>query len=163
MEFLQIYLPRRVPSNLDLVLNAAGAGWGRCWRRCWSGWAPSTAGAGFGRAGLCPMRAARWCCWRCGRWRCCFRRRCRLAWARCWSGWRLRWPTCWTDTPFLEWLPLRETELQPLSPGGELLCVMLGLLVPCLLGYCVIRQMGRRAVFALWWVGVAADGACRRR
>ena len=24
MEFLQIYLPRRVPSNLDLVLNAAG-------------------------------------------------------------------------------------------------------------------------------------------
>src|SRR6218665_1181649 len=25
MEFLQIYLPRRVPSNLDLALNAAGA------------------------------------------------------------------------------------------------------------------------------------------
>ena len=25
MEFLQIYLPRRVPSNLDLLLNAAGA------------------------------------------------------------------------------------------------------------------------------------------
>ncbi len=25
MEFLQIYLPRRVPSNLDFVLNAAGA------------------------------------------------------------------------------------------------------------------------------------------
>ncbi|MFN7857671.1 MAG: VanZ family protein, partial [Acidovorax sp.] len=25
MEFLQIYLPRRVPSNMDLALNAAGA------------------------------------------------------------------------------------------------------------------------------------------
>ena len=58
------------------------------------------------------------------------------------------------DTPFLEWLPLRETELDPLSPSGELLCVTLGLLIPCLLGYCVIRQMGRRALFALAVVGV---------
>src|SRR5690606_3988465 len=52
------------------------------------------------------------------------------------------------DTPFLEWLPVRETALDPLSPGGELLCVMLGLLAPCLLGYCVIRSMGRRAMLA---------------
>jgi hypothetical protein len=51
-------------------------------------------------------------------------------------------------------LPLRETELDPLSPSGELLCVTLGLLIPCLLGYCVIRQMGRRALFALAVVGV---------
>ena len=59
------------------------------------------------------------------------------------------------DTPFLDWLPLREAALDPLSPSGELLCVTLGLLIPCLLGYCVIRQMGRRALFAL---GVVAVG-----
>ncbi len=39
------------------------------------------------------MRAARWCCWRCGRWRCCSRRPCRSGWGRCSSGWRRPWPT----------------------------------------------------------------------
>jgi hypothetical protein len=53
------------------------------------------------------------------------------------------------DTPFLGWLPVRDVPLEPLSPGGELLCVTLGLLIPCLLGYCVIRHVGRRALFAL--------------
>ena len=58
------------------------------------------------------------------------------------------------DTPFLEWLPVRETALDPLSPSGELLCVMLGLLAPCLLGYCVIRSVGRRALLAFMVVAV---------
>lgn len=52
------------------------------------------------------------------------------------------------DTPFLEWLPLREIELQPLVPAAELLCVALGAFIPCLLGYTVLRSLGRRAVFA---------------
>jgi VanZ family protein len=45
MEFLQIYLPRRVPSNLDLSLNAAARCWGPCWRRCWSAWGAAALGA----------------------------------------------------------------------------------------------------------------------
>jgi hypothetical protein len=53
------------------------------------------------------------------------------------------------DTPFLEWLPVRDVELQPLVPAAELLCVALGAFVPCLLGYTILRTMGRRAVFAL--------------
>ena len=62
------------------------------------------------------------------------------------------------DTPFLEWLPVRDIELQPLVPGAELVCVALGALVPCLLAYSVIRSPGRRAVFAVATVavGVAA-------
>ncbi|MDB5857930.1 MAG: putative rane protein [Ramlibacter sp.] len=52
------------------------------------------------------------------------------------------------DTPFLEWLPMREIELQPLVPAAELLCVALGAFIPCLLGYTVLRSPGRRAVFA---------------
>ena len=60
------------------------------------------------------------------------------------------------DTPFLEWLPIREVELQPLVPAAELLCVALGLCIPCLLAYTVLRTTGRRALFA---VGVAAVGA----
>jgi hypothetical protein len=58
------------------------------------------------------------------------------------------------DTPFLEWLPVREIELQPLVPGAELLCVALGALVPCLLGYSVLRTAGRRAAFVLIALGV---------
>jgi hypothetical protein len=53
-----------------------------------------------------------------------------------------------TDTPFLEWLPVRDVELQPLVPAAELMCVTLGALVPCLLGYTVIRSLGFRVAFA---------------
>jgi hypothetical protein len=53
------------------------------------------------------------------------------------------------DTPFLTWLPVRDIELQPLVPGAELLCVVLGLLIPCLLGCCIIRSAARRGLFAL--------------
>ncbi|HET8748082.1 MAG TPA: VanZ family protein [Ramlibacter sp.] len=58
------------------------------------------------------------------------------------------------DTPFLEWLPVRDVELQPLVPAAELLCVALGAFVPCLLGYTILRSTGRRAVFALLAIGV---------
>lgn len=58
------------------------------------------------------------------------------------------------DTPFLEWLPVREVELQPLVPAAELLCVALGAFVPCLLGYTILRSAGRRAVFAIVAIGL---------
>jgi VanZ family protein len=58
------------------------------------------------------------------------------------------------DTPFLAWLPVREVELQPLVPGVELVCVSLGVLIPCLLAYSVVRTAGRRVVFAGGIVGV---------
>jgi hypothetical protein len=58
-------------------------------------------------------------------------------------------------TPFLEWLPLRPVELQPLLPGGQLLCVLLGLLVPCLLGFSLIRRRLLRLKFVLLLLLVA--------
>lgn len=58
------------------------------------------------------------------------------------------------ETPFLEWLPVREIELQPLVPAAELLCVALGAFIPCLLGYTILRSVGRRAVFAVAAVAV---------
>jgi hypothetical protein len=60
------------------------------------------------------------------------------------------------DTPFLDWLPVREIELQPLLPSGELLCVVLGLLIPCLLGFYVIRPGWRRMLFVPTCLGVGA-------
>lgn len=58
-----------------------------------------------------------------------------------------------TGTPFLEWLPVRDVELQPLAQGAELLCVLLGLLIPCLLGFTVIRSLVRRLLFVPVLIG----------
>jgi hypothetical protein len=62
------------------------------------------------------------------------------------------------DTPFLQWLPVRDVELQPLLPVAEWLCVMLGLLIPGLLGFCIIREGSKRLWF-LGWVAVVGAGA----
>ena len=158
MEFLQIYLPQRVPSNLDLVLNAGGA----------------LAGALLA-ALLEPLGAIdRWSALR-QRW---FVPDARgaLVLLALWP-WALLFPSALPlglgqglehlegalielldGTPFLPWLPVRAAPLQALSPAGELLCVALGLLGPCLLAYTVVRHPGRRAVFALATaaVGLAA-------
>lgn len=95
MESLQTYLPMRVASNVDLLLNLAGAWLGALMAFALERRAPSRAGAAFGSAGLPPIHAARWCCWPCGRWHCCFRPRCRWDWGRCWSGPRTHWPPGW--------------------------------------------------------------------
>jgi len=45
------------------------------------------------------------------------------------------------DTPWLDWLPVREVELQPLLPIYESLCVCLGLLIPVMLAFSLIRHL----------------------
>jgi VanZ family protein len=149
MESLQSYLPSRVASNVDFALNAGGA------------WVGALAAVGLERAGAIDHWS-----------------RIRVSWfvddARgalvllaLWP-FALLFPTSvpfglgqvmerlesaladWLmDTPFLEWLPVRDIERQPLVPGAEVLCVVLGILIPCLLGYSVIRSMTRRGLFAI--------------
>ncbi|HEY9224733.1 MAG TPA: VanZ family protein [Variovorax sp.] len=159
METLQSYLPARIPSNVDLGLNALGA------------FAGAVLAAGLERAGA----VARWS-------------RARSYWfvddARGGLVLLALWPVAllfpaavtfglgqvferleaaiaeWLlDTPFLDWVPLREFELQPLVPAVELLCVMLGALVPCLLAFLVTRSVARRALLmpVILAVGVAAS------
>lgn len=59
------------------------------------------------------------------------------------------------DTPFLEWLPMRDVELQPLVPGVEALCVALGALAPCLLAYSIVPRSWRRGVAMLMTLAAA--------
>jgi VanZ family protein len=146
METLQSYLPSRVPSNVDFALNTAGAWLGAC-----SAWLLEKAGA-----------IARWSRVR-ARW---FVRDARgaLVLLALWPV-ALLFPASvplglgqvierleyWLadmliDTPFLEWLPVRDIELQPLVPGAEAICVALGALVPCLLAYGVVRTWPQRVV-----------------
>jgi VanZ family protein len=149
METLQNYLPSRVSSNVDFGLNVLGALVG------------AALAVGLERAGA----IARWSRFRV-RW---FVEDSRgaLVLLALWP-FALLFPAAvplglgqvferleaaladWLlDTPFLEWLPVRDIELQPLMPGTEMLCVALGALIPCLLGFSVIRSAGRRAPFAL--------------
>lgn len=161
MEFLQIYLPRRVPSNLDLALNAAGAlagasiaallarlgvlGRWHDWRERWllpdargamvllALWPPALLFPAAVPFGLGQVQQ-------------------RLETAL--TGWLAHTPSIpsmpsMPSIPLPDGLPLRQTALAPLSPGGELLCVALGLLAPCLLGYCVIRRARHRVLLAL--------------
>lgn len=149
METLQSFLPSRVPSNVDLLLNTLGALSGAC-----VAWA-------LVRTGLVGRLA-----------------RLRARWfapdARGMLVLLLLWPAALlfpaavplglgqvferlesaladglADTPFLEWMPVRELELQPLVPLAEVLCVALGLLIPCLLGYCITHRLWQRMAFAV--------------
>lgn len=154
MEMLQSYLPSRVASNVDLALNVAGA-----WAGALAAWVLEQGGA-----------IARWSRFR-DRW---FVDDARgaLVLLALWPA-ALLFPASvpfglgqvlerleaavaeWLlDTPFLEWLPVREIELQPLVPGIELVCVTLGALIPCLLAYCVVRTPGRRLLVMLSAIGV---------
>lgn len=158
MEALQTYLPARVPSNLDFGLNVLGAASGALvagllelmgaidrWSRFRVRWFVEDARGALVLLALWPLALLFPASVPLGLGQVLERLEAALA------GWL-------QDTPFLDWLPVRDVELQPLVPGGELLCVMLGALIPCLLGYCVLRTMGRRVLFlpVILLVGVAA-------
>ena len=163
METLQSYLPSRVPSSVDLALNITGAALGAC-----TAWVLDTLGgvSTWGRV------RARWFAGDASG---------ALALQVLWPA-ALLFPApvpmglgqvlerlegslfeAFEGSPFIDWLPLRDIELQPLVPGVELLCVALGALTPCLLGYCAIRTAGQRAVVSLLMltagVGVSALSA----
>jgi VanZ family protein len=154
MEFLQIYLPQRVSSNMDLALNAAGALLGALaaallerlgaidrWSRFRARWFVPDAQGALVLLALWPPALL-------------FPAAVPFGLGQVLERLEAAAADVLEGTPFLDWLPLREGPLEDLSPSAEVLCVALGLLIPCLLGYCVIRHVGRRAVFAAAAVAV---------
>ena len=144
MESLQSYLPLRVASNLDLGLNAAGGVLGALlafvlerlgaidrWRRFRARWFVRNSRGALVLLALWPVGLL-------------FPAPVAFGLGQVWERLEEGVAELLQDTPFIEWLPLRELELQPLLPGAELVCVALGALVPCLLGYTVVRHRGRR-------------------
>ncbi len=148
METLQAYLPSRVPSNVDLALNTLGAWLGasgawalertgmvNSWSRLRARWfAPDARGA-LVLLLLWPLALL-------------FPASVPMGLGQVFERLESALADVLIDTPFLEWLPVRDVELQPLVPLAELICVALGALIPCLLGYCVIRTLWQRAVFS---------------
>lgn len=149
MESLQSYLPVRVPSNVDLTLNLVGAwlgallAWGLekvggidRWSRFRERWFVTEARGGMVLLALWPLALL-------------FPAAVPFGLGQVQERLEAALAAALLDTPFLDWLPVREVELQPFMPGTELLCVALGVLIPCLLGYCIIRSTMRRTLFML--------------
>lgn len=153
MESLQSYLPARVPSQVDLALNLTGAWLGAVmaglletlgvidrWSRFRARWFVPDARGALVLLTLWPLALLFPAAVPFGLGQVAERIEAGMAdWLE--------------DSPWLYWLPVREVELQPLAPGAELLCVTLGLLLPCLLGYGIIRAPARRALLALLAIG----------
>ena len=148
MESLQSYLPARVASNVDLGFNAAGGALGALaaavlerrgaidrWRRFRARWFVRDSRGALVLLALWPVGLL-------------FPAPVAFGLGQVYERLEEGLARWLADTPFLEWLPLRELDLQPLLPGVELVCVALGALVPCLLGYTVMRHRGRRLLFA---------------
>jgi VanZ family protein len=158
MEMLQSYLPARIPSREDWLLNTFGAAVGALatlllsrlgaidrWSRIRSRWFVPQSHGGLVLLALWPSALL-------------FPPAVPFGLGQVLERLEEALGAQLVDTPFLDWLPVRETDLQPLVPGAEMVCVLLGLLIPCLLGFCVIRTRARRALFVLMVLaaGVAA-------
>ncbi len=159
METLQSYLPMRIPSNVDLGLNAAGTLVGAVlaaalerlgavahWTRVRAQWFVDDARGGLVLLALWPIALL-------------FPAAVTFGLGQVFERLETAIAEWLVDTPFLEWLPLREFELEPLVPGVEMLCVLLGALVPCLLAFTVARSVMQRAVLLVLTLaaGIAAS------
>lgn len=149
MEGLQSYLPARVPSLPDFLLNTLGAflgaamanalehlGWLNRWSQFRARWFVRDAHMALVLIAVWPAALL-------------FPVAVPLGLGQVWERVEDTLTSLVEATPFEDWIPLRSFELEPLLPGAELLCVMLGLLVPCLLGFAVIRQAPQRMLYLL--------------
>lgn len=162
LEFLQIYLPRRVPSTLDLVLNLGGALLGalgsallvrlgvlRRWSDLRQRWFVPEASGALLLLALWPLALLAPAAIPFGLGQVLARLQALLAALEQALGFApAQLPGAVARGAWADWIDW-SGRADPPSPGSELLCVALGLLCPCLLGYCVIAAPGRRALFAL--------------
>ena len=149
METLQSFLPSRVPSNVDFALNATGAWLGACsasllekmgvlqrWNDFRVRWFANDARGALVLLALWPGALL-------------FPVSVPLGLGQVFERLELLMVDALQDTPFLDWLPVRDIELQPILPGAEMVAVALGGLIPCLIGYGVIRGLSHRVTFML--------------
>lgn len=147
IESVQTYLPMRVPSNLDLVLNAGGAlvgataavwlermGGLRRWSRFRADWLVPRAQGSLVLLALWPVALL-------------YPVSVPFGLGQVWARAELGLVRLFDGTPFLAWLPVRPSPPAPLSLLAEAFCVGLALLTPLLMGYADVRTVWRRGVF----------------
>lgn len=159
LESLQMFLPMRVPSNVDLGLNVVGAwlgalvarvlaAWGLVahWSRWRDRWFVQDASGALVLLALWPLALM-------------FPVSVPFGLGQVFERLEAAVAHALQDTPWIDWLPMREVELQPLLPVSEVLCIGMGLMLPSLLAFSVLRGLSQR----LWMstlglvLGVAAS------
>ncbi len=146
MEALQSYLPLRVPSREDFLLNSLGAACGAAiafvlqragaidrWNQVRSRWFVSHSRGGIVLLSTWPLGLL-------------FPSSVPLGLGQVVTRVEEMLRSALLDSEFERWLPEGPTEWPALAPSTELLCVALGLLIPCLLGFCIVRARWRRVV-----------------
>ena len=159
MESLQMFLPMRVPSNVDLALNIGGAllgallarglaAWGLVahWSRWRDRWFVQDASGALVLLALWPLALM-------------FPVSVPFGMGQVFERLETAVANALENTPWIDWLPMREMELQPLLPVSEILCVGLGLMLPCLLAFTVLRTFSQRMLWSALGLslGVAAS------
>ena len=160
MESLQNFLPMRVPSNLDLLLNALGASLGAggawCmdrlgvlhrWTQFRRDWFRPHAHGGLVLVALWPFSLL-------------YPASVPFGLGQVWERLEALLVEVLSGTPFLRWVPMRVDSAEALGPLAQALCVALGLLAPLLTGYADVRTAPRRLVFLVMVLsaGLAAAG-----
>ena len=150
LETLQSYLPSRVPSVVDFSLNSAGAWLGALsasrlekmgvlqrWSDFRARWFENNARGALVLLALWPLALL-------------FPVSVPMGLGQVVERLELALASALGESPFLEWLPVRDIELQPMVPGAQVIAVALGGLIPCLIGYGVIRGWTHRSIFLFW-------------
>jgi VanZ family protein len=159
MEWLQNFLPLRVSSNLDLFLNSTGAGlgvalaallhkWGALdrWQIVRERWFIARSAGGLSLLFLWPLGLL-------------FPTPVPLGLGQVLSRLRdmaadLLQGTA-MEIPAAPWLHSGSEAAATLSPGGELVATMMGLLAPCLLAFSISKPNWRRCLLVLGLAGAA--------
>lgn len=158
MEALQSYLPSRVPSREDCLLNSAGTwlgsvlvlllyrlGWLSRWSRMRERWLVAESRGGLALLLLWPLSLL-------------FPAPVPFGLGQAMD--RLQGTVVdWLDGSFAQdWWEVAQPVTTPLSPGAQLVCVFLGLLIVFLLAFTVLRERRQRylGIAVLWLAGAAA-------
>ena len=156
VETLQNWLPQRVPSNVDWLLNSAGGLLGAvlawcmgklgaldAWARLRQHWLAPDAHGGLVLVLLWP-------------WALLYPQSVPFGLGQVQErleNWLGQWLA---DTPFVEWLPVRTIEFQPMLHWQIALVVGLGVALPCLLAFTVVPAWRKRLVVATVLLGAGA-------
>ncbi len=149
MESLQMFLPVRVPSNVDAALNTSGAllgaitaralawvGWLDRWSRLRDRWFVSEASGAMALLAMWPLALL-------------FPTPISFGLGQVLERVEEAMALALAGSSLQEWWPWREVELQPVLPISEILCVAIGLLLPALLAFGVLREWRQRVVAAV--------------